>query len=349
MRILYGVTGCGLGHTMRARAISRMLEDRGHFVKIAASGRAVEILAARGHDVMRIDGMDMRFAEGGVRRGISLVDLARQAPRAVRHNAEVAWNEVRDFDPEALITDFDTFTCVVGVLLGRPVISVDHQHVIDRFRHPSSVTESVSAYRAIRTLITAKTPRCEHYVVSSFFFPDPRWSETTLVGPIIRPEVLAAKPTLGDHVLVYQTAMGDSRLLPALAAVPNQKFVVYGHGQDSRYPNIEVRPFDEGRFVEDLASSRAVIANGGFTTLSEAVCLEKPVLSIPLRRQTEQELNAAWLDHLGYGMRGESLDPSEIRRFLERLDDFRTNHDPRLRSGTADALTTLDRVLAEAA
>ena len=87
MRILYGVTGCGLGHTMRARAVAAHLCSRGHHVRIAASGRAVAILRGHGLDVVAIDGMAMRFAGGEARRAKSALTLLRQAPRAIRRNA----------------------------------------------------------------------------------------------------------------------------------------------------------------------------------------------------------------------------------------------------------------------
>lgn len=350
MRILYGVTGCGLGHTMRARALAQHLEARGHVVKLAASGRAVGILARHGLDVLPIDGMSMRFAEGEAKLGRTLLQLLRSAPRAIARNAEVAWDHVIDFDPDVLVTDFDTFTSAVGGLLGRPVISVDHQHVVDRFRHPRDVKDAIStSYRVARAVVTAKTPRCAHYVVTSFFFPEPRWGSTTLVGPVVRREIAAAVPTRGDHVLVYQTTSGDSRLIPALTAVPDVKFVLYGLGREETIGNVELRAFDEGRFVRDLASARAVIANGGFTTLSEAVVLGKPVLSVPVRRQPEQELNAAWLERLGLGMRADCIEPEVIRRFLDRLESFEGVQDPRIRRGTQDATTALDRALLEAA
>lgn len=169
MRILYGVTGCGLGHTMRARAVTEHLLSRGHAVRIAASGRAVAILRGHGLDVVAIDGMAMRFADGEARRARSAFDLLRRAPAAIGRNARVAWNHVLDFDPDVLVTDFDTFVTAVGAVLRRPVISLDHQHVLDRFRHPAKVTEKVSAYALARALVTAKTPRCDHYIVTSFF------------------------------------------------------------------------------------------------------------------------------------------------------------------------------------
>jgi uncharacterized protein (TIGR00661 family) len=349
MRILYGVTGCGLGHTMRARALAQHMASRGHVVKLAASGRAVGILAGHGLDVLPIDGMTMCFSRGRVERGRSVLDLLRRAPRAVARNAGVAMSDVVRFDPDALVTDFDSFTSVLGVLLDRPVISVDHQHVLDRFRHPRAVRDAVSSYETARALVTAKTPRCTHYIVTSFFFPEPRWDRTSIVGPIVRPEIARATPTRGDHVLVYQTTAGDPRLLPALRAVPGARFVLYGLGREETLGNVELRPFDEARFVHDLASSRAVIANGGFTTLSEAVFLGKPILSVPLVHQPEQEINAAWLEALGLGARAVRIDPGVVSRFLARAEAFARPPDPRIARGTRDAVAALDRALAEAA
>ena len=349
MRILYGVTGCGLGHTMRARALAQHLESRGHIVKLSASGRAVGILRQHGLDVFPIDGMAMRFQGGAARRAKSAYELLRQAPRAIRFNAEAALNEVFDFDPDVLVTDFDSFTPVMGALLGRPVISVDHQHVLDRFRHPTEVKEAVSAFTMARAFVTAKTPRCAHYVVTSFFFPEARRGATSLVGPIIRREIELATPTDGDHVLVYQTTSGDPRLLPALQAVPHVRFVLYGLGREVRIGNVELRAFDEARFVADLASARAVIANGGFTTLSEAIYFGKPVLSVPVRHQTEQELNAAWLERLGLGMRAASIDPLTVARFVDRSEAFRKVQDARIRKGNEDARSALDQAIAVAA
>jgi uncharacterized protein (TIGR00661 family) len=348
--MLYGVTGCGLGHTMRARALAQHLRSRGHDVQMAASGRAVGILRQHGLDVVAIEGMKMRFEEGAVRRGWTAIDLLKGASRAVKRNAEVALSHVRSFDPEVVLTDFDSFAHLTGQLLGVPVVSVDHQHVLDRFCHSRRVAEHVTSFRMARAVVTAKTPRCAHYVVTSFFFPEPRWGSTTLVGPIVRPEVAAATPTRGEHVLVYQTAAGDPRLLPALGAVPDVRFVLYGLGREQTLGNIELHRFDESRFVADLASARAVIANGGFTTLSEAITLGKPVLSVPVRRQTEQELNAAYVEELGIGVRATHIASDVVTSFLARVDggEFYRDLDPRVGRGTEDAKAAVDQAIAEA-
>jgi uncharacterized protein (TIGR00661 family) len=352
VKILYGVTGEGLGHTMRARALVQHLVLSGHQVKIAASGRAVDVLRKHHPDTVAIDGLRISYERGAVHRRRTLLDNVRVARSALAHNIEVGMADGLDFDPDVVVTDFDSFAYVIGRLLERPIISFDHQHVLDRFHHTRSLRRSLAAdFAATRVFVHAKTPRCTHFVVTSFFFPEVRdryASSTTLVGPVVRTEIERARPTAGDHVLVYQTASGDPNLLPALRATPKTEFVVYGLGSDRREGNIQMRSFDEARFIGDLASARAVVSNGGFTTLSEALYLGKPVLSVPVRHQAEQELNAAYLEALGLGMRASRVDVNVLARFLDRLGDFRPATDRRMRRGNVDACNAIDALLARA-
>jgi uncharacterized protein (TIGR00661 family) len=144
---------------------------------------------------------------------------------------------------------------------------------------------------------------------------------TTLLPPILRPEIMAARREPGDHVLVYQTSSSNQRLVPALKKLPH-KFRVYGMGRQGVEGNVLLCPFSEQSFVEDLRTARAVIAGGGFTVLSEAVSLRVPVLSVPIERQYEQELNARYIEHLGYGIWSRTLELDVVEQFLRRLDEF---------------------------
>lgn len=53
--------------------------------------------------------------------------------------------------------------------------------------------------------------------------------------------------------------------------------------------------------IADLASCRAVVINGGFSLIPEAVFLHKPECTIPISAQFEQWLNAAEVEKMGYG------------------------------------------------
>jgi uncharacterized protein (TIGR00661 family) len=233
--------------------------------------------------------------------------------------------------------------------------------VLDRFHHPAQVLAPFFAdYALARAAISAKTPKCDHYLVSSFFFPEERANNrtpTTLVGPLMRSEVEALTPTTGDHVLVYQTAAGDPNLLEALLANRSAEFRVYGFrvgqvpfglGLTERIGNVQMCAFDEANFLADLASARAVISNGGFSAISEALYLGKPILSVPVAHQPEQELNARWLEALDLGAHAKRATAGSIRRFLNRTRPFQSV-DARVRNGRRDGLEALDRILKEVA
>jgi uncharacterized protein (TIGR00661 family) len=352
MRILYGVTGEGLGHAMRARTVATHLESRGHEVLFAASGQAHDLLARQFANVLRIEGFRLRYRRGKLRRGASFVDNVARAPGSLRHNMGRALHEASRFDPHVALTDFDSFAHAVGRLRGVPTISLDHHHVIDRFCHPADVRARLPFdFAATRAVVRAKTPGCDHYIVSSFYAPtaDPmRASRTTLVGPILRPEVMATRPTEGDTFVVYQTSSADPRLLAELARVP-ARFNVYCRGarRSRAAKNVEIHPFDEHEFLGNLGACRGVLAHGGHTALSEALVLGKPVLSVPLRHQGEQELTAAYLEHLGLGRTSRVCDARAITAFVRSSGHDRERI--RVRAGNDDACAALDALLAEVA
>lgn len=352
VRILYGLCGDGLGHTMRARVVAAHLQRAGHEVHLATSGRAACVLRDHGFYVTDIRNLSATYEKGRISRAKTISRFVFEAPERIHFNARAALHEALHFDPDLVVTDFSSFACAVGHALGIPVVSIDHQHVLDRFEHPLRLLAPfIAEYEVARAVVSAKTPKCDHYLVSSFFFPEERSKNrtpTTLVGPIVRSEIAALTPTHGDHVLVYQTSSGDPHLLAALAANRETEFRVYGLGREEKIGNVQLRTFDESRFLADLASSRAVITNGGFCAISEALVLGKPILSVPILHQPEQELNARWLETLQLGVHAKRATASSIKTFLKRPHSFR-QPDPRVRSGTQDGLRALDRILKEVA
>jgi uncharacterized protein (TIGR00661 family) len=172
-----------------------------------------------------------------------------------------------------------------------------------------------------RLAVKVKVPRAYHYLVTSFFYPPVRKKFTTLVPPILRPEVLAAVRKAGNHVVVYQRAVGEKELLAILRTLPYE-FHVYGASKERCVDNVFFRLFSGEGFLDDLRTARAVIAGGGFSLMSEAVSLGVPMLSIPIEGQFEQDLNARYLEQLGYGAWTRKLGEKAVRSFLERTDEF---------------------------
>jgi uncharacterized protein (TIGR00661 family) len=102
-------------------------------------------------------------------------------------------------------------------------------------------------------------------------------------------------------------------------------------------------------FVEALRTARGVVAGGGFSLLSEAVYLGKPILCVPLRGQFEQVMNARYMERLGYGLCTARLTAETVRGFVERLPEFEAALADYEQEGNALALRTIeDRALAVA-
>ena len=68
-----------------------------------------------------------------------------------------------------------------------------------------------------------------------------------------------------------------------------------------------------------------MIINGGFTTLTEALYLEKPVFSIPIKRQFEQIVNGWYVQKLQYGMTVKEITGQNFAAFLEKKETYRKN------------------------
>lgn len=357
LRLLYGVVGDGMGHATRSRVVIEHLLARGHEVHALASNRAFPFLrdafAGRaGFRATEIAGLHMVYRDNRVRRAETAAATIFESPKSLRRNAAVWRRVAADRAPDAVVTDFDTFSYLLGRHFGVPVISVDNNHAIDRLVHPPEIARGARAdFVVAKAIVAARLPRAYHFLVASFFFPAPRKLGTTVVPPILRPHVLAARREPGKHVLVYQTSSTNRTLVPALRRLPHT-FRVYGmtkDGRGSREGNVELRAFSEQGFVDDLRTARAVVAGGGFSLLSEAVHLRVPVLSVPLRAQFEQEMNARWIERLGYGARADEITPDAVDVFLRRTDEFAhalARYEPRDNSAT---FACLDELLARAA
>jgi uncharacterized protein (TIGR00661 family) len=168
---------------------------------------------------------------------------------------------------------------------------------------------------------------------------------------VLRQEILSAHAEEGEHLLVYQTSESN-RELPDLLRASGRECRIYGYRRDLKEDLVDgplcFRPFSEQRFIEDLRTAKAVVANGGFTLLSEAVYLHKPVLSTPVKKQFEQLLNARYLERDGYGLYAEELDGERLGEFLERLPEFGRSLAAFQQDGNQEILGALDKLLEHA-
>lgn len=352
MRILYGVTGEGMGHATRSKVVCEHLVAQGHEVKIVVSGRAHAFLAKSFPDVVEIQGLTIRYVDNAMDRDGSIARNVLTAPQMLYDNASRYFEDVVHFQPDVVISDFDSFAWFFAKRHGVPIVSIDNQQIICRCKHEKAIKAGAKLdYQMTKAFVKAKLPGCDHYVITTFFFPPvkKRFAETTtLVPPILRKPILDAKRTAtrGDHVIVYQTSTSDTRLIPTLNEVSGERFVVYGLRRSETHGNCTLKEFSEDGFVEDLAGAKAVVANGGLSLLGEAVYLGKPVYSVPVRHQFEQLMNARYLEELGYGLAAESITKDVLELFLRENDRYASRVAKHEQDGNARLFAAVDSQVA---
>ncbi len=343
-----------MGHAMRSRVVLEHLVGQGHEISIMASGRAVDFLSARFDNVDRIHGLHMIYEENRVRFGSTLWSNALAGVTGVPENVAAYFELIKGFEPEAVISDFESWSYLFAKAHRLPVFSIDNMQIINRCAHSPEILEGARAdFELARAFVKGKLPFCDHYFITSFFYPPLRKERTSLHPPILRPEVLSVAPSRGGHLLVYQTGEGYDGLARALQKT-GLECRVYGMRrgitEEQVDGNLRYRPFSERGFVEDLASCRAVVAGGGFTLMGECVYLHKPLLAVPLKGQFEQLMNARYLEREGYGRASEDVnDPAEVFAFLEALPDCEARLATYRQDGNRALLGALDAQLDRAA
>ena len=347
MRILYGVVGEGMGHATRSSVVLRHLVAA-HDVQIVVSGRAHAFLrkAFPLIEVHEIAGLNMIYEDNAVQRRRTAFDFIKKLP-GFAENFETFTRLAEGFRPELVVSDFESFAYLFAKKHDLPVLSIDNMQIINRCQLDIDIPpEEQGSFQMAKAVVKAKLPHCDHYLITTFFFPPTRKERTSLFPPILRDAVLDAPRSLGDHVLVYQTSDTFHDLIPTLQRLPG-RFLVYGLKRDEQLGNVTLKSFSEDGFVRDLASSRAVLAGGGFSLMGEAVYLGKPLLSVPLKGQFEQTLNALYLARLGYGEYHPELSEPAIARFLERAPDYARNLTAHQQNRNHAILEKLDSLISE--
>lgn len=322
MKILYGVVGEGMGHATRSRVILDHLVEH-HDVHIVVSGRARDYLAKHFENVHQIWGFTINYEGNSVKKWQTVLQNLKGAVSGWPQNVKKYFELVGEFHPDVVISDFESFSYLFAKNHFLPVISVDNMQIINRCKHqPALLAGHEQQFEQTRLLVKSKLPGAFHYLVTTFFQPELRKTRTTLAPSILRPDILAARSEPSEHLLVYQTSTTNQALLDALKAsgLPCR---VYGMRRELTAEQVEgnltFKPFSEKGFIDDLRTARAVVAGGGYTLMSEAVYLHKPMLSLPVEGQFEQVLNALYLEKLGYGMYAKALDGEVLREFLSRV------------------------------
>lgn len=333
-RIVYGVCGEGHGHALRSQAVIEHLKAAGHELLILASNKAYRVYQDLFDNLHEIHGFKVVYENNEVKSFSSVLDNLSSLPKGAAESIRKIRKLFQNFSPQLCITDFEPYTSYLAQNRGIPCLAIDNISIVDKahIEHNRDYGDLLIA----KAIAGFMVPFARDYLIPTFFYPEVTAKRVRLVQPVFRKEIIKAKREWGNgsksrpgegegnrHVLVYQTSDSNANLLDQLKAV-DKRFYIYGFDKAKEEENLLFRPFSQEQMVEDLANADAVITNGGFTLMSEAIYLGKPVLAEPVGKQFEQHVNSFYLDKLGIGAYTERMSLSVLLFFLSRLDLFRS-------------------------
>jgi len=348
-RILYSVQGVGMGHAMRSKTIIEYLKKQDHQVLITANNKAYKFFKKiySNLEVHKLKGADFILDnQGRVKAFSTLAEYFKTLPRYSYYNFKKLVHLIEEFNPDIIITDFEPFAQFISHFYDLPLISIDNQHRITHCQLdiPSKYRDQYLEARAvIRTFILT----ADYYLITDF--ADSRIKrkddKVYVVPPVIRKKILEVQENKQDHIVVYMWKKYAKNIIPELKKVKNQKFIVYGLQKSKHDGNVVLRDFSEIQMAKDLASAKAVIANAGFTLITESLYLHKPIMVVPMGGQFEQILNGLQLEKEGYGLMVDKIDQVTIESFIQQLPKFKKRVNQIDFKGNKKVFETLDKII----
>lgn len=319
--VFYCVCGEGMGHAIRTGVIVDKLKEK-YDVYIFTSERAYAYLSSKFDNVYEIGGFNTVYINNKVNDLKTLADALKRNPTNMKIGYENLYKKAAQLKPDVIVTDFEIYATMVSKLRGIPLISLDNIHIITQAKidYPKHhLGEMLKAVGVIKTYVV----KPKVHIITSFFYPKikPR-KNAVIYPPIIREDILKLEPKEGNHIIVYQTSRESEKLIKRLKALKDEEFIVYGFNKNEIDRNLTYKEFNEDEFYDDLASAKAVICNGGFTFISEAIHLKKPIYSVPAIGNFEQTLNGFYVQKLGYGEYHEVMSAKRVSNFLKKLPKY---------------------------
>lgn len=290
MRVLYAIQGTGNGHLMRAaELIPAFRAVPGLEVDILVSGTQHELelpFDVRYH----LNGLSFVFGQSG---GIDYYATFKllNSRRFIR---DVIGFPIRDYD--LVVSDFEPVASRAAMLRGVPCVALSNQAAVLHPKAPKPLGMDPASKFLLRHYAPSHEAIGFHY----------RALDEQVFTPVIRAAVRRLKSTRAGHYCLYLPAYSDENILRTLKELPPREWHVFSKKATSTVKNGEVfiHPLDGKAFLKKLASADGVVCNAGFGTTSEALYLGKKMLVIPMKRQCEQQCNAAMLSQMGVSVFG---------------------------------------------
>jgi uncharacterized protein (TIGR00661 family) len=282
VKIFYAIQGTGNGHISRAIQLYPYLRKYGE-VDFFLSGSNAQL----NYSIpikYRSKGVSLYYKQSG---GLDYIKIIKSLSLNLYKEAKQL--PIENYD--LIINDFEFVSSLACSIKNKPCIHFGHQASFQ-----SDITPRAKNFNPLGNFVLKNFVKSSHYL-GLHFSP----FDNNIYNPIVKDEIIAATDLNDGHVTVYLPQYAISYLSPYLLNEHKVHFEVFTREVNNIVcnRNITYHPINNNAFTHSLIRSNGIITAGGFETPSEAMYLNKKILSIPIKNHFEQACNAEALQKMG--------------------------------------------------
>ncbi|NOT36340.1 MAG: glycosyl transferase [Saprospiraceae bacterium] len=282
MRILYALPLTGNGHISRASSLYIHLSKYGS-VDFLVSGNNSQ-LKTNLPIIYTCKGISLQYKKGQIDFQLFIKSLElSELVQDIRHL------KLNDYD--LVISDFEPITAWACKFQGKKYLHWGHQASFAYSEVPRPSTFLNIGKIALEKMVRSEFSFGHHF--TSF--------HENISTSVVKEEIYFSDPIAEDIICVYLPQYTIEELYSKLHEVKNIKVHVFHPQVKASISNNNIQFFavHKKMFDQSLTKCKLLITAGGFEAPSEAMHLNKRIISIPIRKHYEQACNAMALQLIG--------------------------------------------------
>lgn len=344
-KILFGVTGIGLGHTFRQLPIIEHYVEKGAKIVIFAYDKSLDFYSNRFGQTKNVHVVPVAvpFFVGN-NNGLDF-----EATRISKFNQKInflninckAWKRAAAIlgKPDVVISDYEPVSAQYAYSLDAPLVTLDQQskYLCGNFeRELGGFTYQDEVVR-----LHMFFPKAATRIAVSFFKVDRRIDskdDVLIFPPVLRTSIINIKRNPyyeRPSILVYISSARDfPQGIEAIQNICKQinnvnfyislpKDAIQKDGL-KKYKNIKIYQHGDKEFEHLIEICHGIVSTAGHSLLSEAMFLGIPVYAIPVAPY-EQFMNAKIINDYGFGLSSTKFDLQKLNFFIKNLNVYAKN------------------------
>jgi len=301
MRVLFVITGFGFGDSIRSECIiNEIIKNKKNKVMILGYDFSYEYFKKK-FKILKIQGY--KFPDYGLEFKTSEF-LIKNVHLPLAWLITIAKNikEIRKFNPDIVVSDFEPVANLIARKIGKKCISIFGYDI----REYSKIRQNPKL--RLQAKYIERVYKNSDLVLIPSFNKKKNLGNIIYVNPIIRKykqkekKKLMGKLGLKKEPIVVMLGgsnygMGLAKRIKEFAKEIDENFIFFG-GKKA-LDNKHFRGFNRN-YLEYLTVSKGIITLGGMLSLSEGLYFKKPMLVFPIKNHVEQILNSMAVKKYAY-------------------------------------------------